>query len=205
MEWDWKSRDKKDNAFRAVDITLEWLQQLVERLSRGLASNRYGKNLLRPIFSSTNAGDMRKSYQETAVTAEAIENGIRLFIHIPIFEFTRALTLYHQPGLPQYLATSPAQQTFIELSTEMVGPFHPTKKSICPISRAVSRKNNKGTCSVVIFLADNHGIQDDCTVLVSPWTGQDAIYLGHRRWGLSATNTTRLVVTCLRQTTGPQS
>lgn len=87
----------------------------------------------------------------------------------------------------------------------MVGPCRPTKKSICPISRAVSRKNNKGTCSVAIFLADNHRMQDDCTVVVSPWTGQDAVYLRHRRWGLSAVNTTRLVVTCPRQTTVPQS
>ncbi len=38
MAWDWQSRDKIDNAFRAVDVTIEWLQQLVERLSDGLAS-----------------------------------------------------------------------------------------------------------------------------------------------------------------------
>ncbi|XP_045032647.1 uncharacterized protein LOC116934113 [Daphnia magna] len=170
---------------------------------------------------ATQAGDTWKSYQEAAVTAAAIENGIRLFIHIPIFEFTRALTLYRvigmaratkngstslkYVGLPQYLAKSPDQQTFIELSAEMVGPCCPTKKSICPISRVVSQKNNKGTCSIAIFLADNQRIQDDCTVVVSPWTGQDAVYLGHRRMGLSAVNTTRLVVTCPRQTTRPQS
>lgn len=45
--------------------------------------------------------------------------------------------------LPQYLAKSPDQQTFIELSAEMVGLCRSTKKSICPISRAVSRKNKK--------------------------------------------------------------
>jgi hypothetical protein len=38
MAWDWQSRDKIDNAFRAVDITIEWLQRLVERLNGGLAS-----------------------------------------------------------------------------------------------------------------------------------------------------------------------
>ena len=78
-------------------------------------------------------------------------------------------------------------------------------QDFCPISRAVSRKNNKGACSVAIFLADSIRIEEDCAVLVTPWIGQDAVYLGHRRWGLSATNTTRLIVTCPHQGTGPNS
>ncbi|KAK4006744.1 hypothetical protein OUZ56_011902 [Daphnia magna] len=121
MEWDWKSRDKVDDAFRAVDITIEWLQQLVERLSGGLASTAMRKispTLFSPaqmqtvisdikinlptgwaLTPATQAGDTWKSYQEATVTAAAIENGIRLFIHIPIFEFTRALTLYRVIGM----------------------------------------------------------------------------------------------------------
>ncbi|KAI9552642.1 hypothetical protein GHT06_020513 [Daphnia sinensis] len=243
MEWEWKYRDKTDTAFRAVDITIEGLQQLVERLSGGLASaamEKISPALFPPaqmqaviaeiktqlpngwaLTPATQAGDMWKSYQEAAVTAATIENGVRLFIHIPIFEFTRALTLYRvislarattngstslqYVGLPQYLATSIDHQTFIELSTEMVGPCHSMKRSICPISRAVSRKKSKGACSVAIFLADDHRIQEDCTVIITPWSGQEAVYLGHRRWGLSATNATRLIVTCPRQTAGPKS
>ena len=243
IEWDWKSRDKIDNAFRAVDITIEWLQQLVERLSGGLASaamEKISPALFPPtqlqtviteiknqlptgwaLTPATQAGDMWKSYQEATVTAAATENGIRLFAHIPIFEFTRTLTLYRviglarattngltsvqYAGLPQYLATSPDQQTFIELSSEMVGPCRATKKPLCPISRAVSRKSNKGTCSVAIFLADDRRIQEDCAVVVTPCTGQDAVYLGHRQWGLSAINTTRLIITCPRITTRPNS
>ncbi len=243
MAWDWQSRDKIDNAFRAVDVTIEWLQQLVERLSDGLASaamEKISPTLLPPtqlqavlieiknnlptgwtLTPAAQTGNMWKSYQEATVTAASIENGIRLFIHIPIFEFARTLTLYRvigmarastngskslqYVGLPQYLATSPDQQTFIELSAEMVGPCHSAKKAICPISRAVSRKNNKGACSVAIFLADSRRIEENCTVLVTPWTGQDAVYLGHRRWGLSATNTTRLIVTCPHQNTRPNS
>ncbi|KAI9554994.1 hypothetical protein GHT06_020283 [Daphnia sinensis] len=238
MEWKWKYRDKTDTAFRAVDITIEGLQQLVERLSGGGETERrvskrcYGKNLpaLFPpaqmqaviaeiktqlpngwaLTPATQAGDMWKSYQEAAVTAATIENGVRLFIHIPIFEFTRALTLYRvislarattngstslqYVGLPQYVVTSIDHETFIELSAEMVGPCHLMKKSICPISRAVSWKKSKGACSVAIFLADDHRIKEDCIIIVTPWTGQEAVYLGHRRWGLSATNATRLII-----------
>ncbi|KAK4025077.1 hypothetical protein OUZ56_010580 [Daphnia magna] len=110
-----------DNAFRAVDITIEWLQQLVDGLSGGIASAAMGK-ISPALFSpaqmqtiisdikinlptgwaltpATQAGDTWKSYQEAAVTAAAIENGIRLFIHIPIFQFTRALTLYRVIGM----------------------------------------------------------------------------------------------------------
>jgi hypothetical protein len=243
MAWDWQSRDKIDNAFRAVDITIEWLQRLVERLNGGLASaamERLSPVLFPPtqlqavvteiknnlptgwaLTPATQAGNMWKSYQEATVTAASIENGIRLFIHIPIFEFTRSLTLYRvislaratangstsiqYTGLPQYLATSPDQQTFIELSAEMIGPCRSAKQVICPISRAVSRKNNKGACSVAIFLADSNRIAENCAAVVTPWTGQDAVYLGHRRWGLSATNVTRLIVTCPHHATGPNS
>ncbi|KAI9554996.1 hypothetical protein GHT06_020285 [Daphnia sinensis] len=229
MEWKWKYRDKTDTAFRATE--------------RRVSKRCYGKNLpaLFPpaqmqaviaeiktqlpngwaLTPATQAGDMWKSYQEAAVTAATIENGVRLFIHIPIFEFTRALTLYRvislarattngstslqYVGLPQYVVTSIDHETFIELSAEMVGPCHLMKKSICPISRAVSWKKSKGACSVAIFLADDHRIKEDCIIIVTPWTGQEAVYLGHRRWGLSATNATRLIVTCQRQNAGPQS
>ncbi|KZS08317.1 Uncharacterized protein APZ42_027719 [Daphnia magna] len=126
-----------NNAKRTINNLSREINGETERRS---SKQRYGKNLPRPIFHSTTeiktklptgwaltpatqAGDMWKSYQEATVTAAAIENGIRLFIHIPIFEFTRALTLYRvigmaratkngstslkYVGLPQYLATSP--------------------------------------------------------------------------------------------------
>ncbi len=239
MAWDWQTRDKIDNAFWAVDSTIEWLHQLLDRLSSGLASAAMEKlspvlfpptqlltvitdikNQLPPGWALTPAvqtGDMWKSYQEATVSAAAIHNGFRLFIHLPVFEFTRALTLYRvigmsraSPdgttgtrfvGLPAYLAASSDQQTFIELSPEMTTPCRANKRTTCPISRAVSRKNNGGACSVAIFLDNQNRIQQDCTTSTTPWTTQDAMYLGHRRWALSAANTTRLILTCPRETT----
>ncbi|KAK4013532.1 hypothetical protein OUZ56_026086 [Daphnia magna] len=59
MEWDWQSRNKIDNAFGAVDITIEWLQQLVKRLSGGLASAAMGK-ISRALFSPA---QMQTNYQ----------------------------------------------------------------------------------------------------------------------------------------------
>ena len=229
MAWDWQSRDKLDNAFWAVDSTIEWLHQLLDRMSSGLASAAMEKlspalfpptqlltvitdikNNLPPGWALTpavQAGDMWKSYQEATVSAAATHDGFRLFIHLPVFEFTRALTLYRVigmtraspdgttgtrfTGLPDYLAASPDQQTFIELSTEMTNPCRTSKRTTCPISRAVSRKNNGGACSVAIFLGDQNRIQQDCTTSTSPWTTQDA----------TAANTTRLVLTCPREST----
>ncbi len=107
--------------------------------------------------------------------------------------------------LPAYIAASPDQQMFIELTPEMIEPCRSPKSMICPISRAVSRKSSKGMCSVAIFLADDRRVQDSCDIIVTPWSGQDAVYLGHRRWGLSVINTTRLTFTCPKAADGPKS
>jgi hypothetical protein len=60
-------------------------------------------------------------------------------------------------------------------------------------------------CSLAIFLADGERVQDSCDIIVTPWSDQDAVYLGHRRWGLSAINTTRLTFTCPKAASGPKS
>ncbi len=67
------------------------------------------------------------------MTAASIANGVRLFIHNPVFEYARTLTLYrivsmtratpngntvlqYVDHLPAYMAASPDQQMFIELT-----------------------------------------------------------------------------------------
>jgi hypothetical protein len=93
---------------------------------------------------------MWRSYQEAKVTAASITNGIRLFIHIPVFEYARTLTLYcivsmtratpngttglQYVDLPAYIAASPDQQMYIELTPEMIELCRPHKSMICPIS-----------------------------------------------------------------------
>ncbi|KAI9558401.1 hypothetical protein GHT06_015181 [Daphnia sinensis] len=176
-----------NNARRTINNLTPQMQAVIAEIKTQLPTGW-------ALTPATQGGDMWKPYQEAAVTAATIENGVRLFIHIPIFEFSRALTLYRVISL--------ARATTNGSTSLKTMPF--MKRAICPISQAVSRKNSKGACGVVIFLADNHRIQDDCTVLVTPWTGQEAEYLGHRRWGLSATNATRLIVTCPRQTAATQ-
>ena len=68
---------------------------------------------------------------------------------------------------------------FIELTPEMIEPCRSSKNMICPISRAVSRKSNKGMCSVTIFLADDRRVQNSWYIIVTPWSGQNVVYLGH--------------------------
>ncbi len=87
---DWKTRDKIDKAFRSVDLAIEWLQQLVSRLSNGLAyaaMDKLSPALFQPTQLQTvitdiknnmpsgwtltpaiQAGDMWRSYQEAKVT-----------------------------------------------------------------------------------------------------------------------------------------
>ncbi|EFX65713.1 hypothetical protein DAPPUDRAFT_117028 [Daphnia pulex] len=200
MARDWQSRYKIDNPFRAVDITIEWLQRLVERLNGGLASAAMER--ISPALFPPNTITGRRHRNQKQPTHRTLT----LYRVIGLARATtNGSTSLQYTGLPQYLATSPDQQTSIELSAEMVGPCRSAKQAICPISQAVSRKNNKGPCSVAIFLDDNHRIEGDCAVVLTPWTGQDAVYLGHRRLGLSVTNVSRLIVTCPHYATGPNS
>nr|CAH0112714.1 unnamed protein product [Daphnia galeata] len=121
------------------------------------------------------AGDMWRSYQEAKVTAANITDGVRLFIHTESAHSSQA-TLNGTTGLqyvnlPAYIAASPDQQMFVELTPEMIEPCRSPKNMICPISGAVSRKSNKEMCSVAIFLADDRRVQDISGIIITSWSG----------------------------------
>jgi hypothetical protein len=69
-------------------------------------------------------------------------------------------------------------------------------KTVCPISRAVSKKGAKKSCTAAIFLEDARAVADVCVSNARPWTGQAAVYLGHRRWVFSSPADTSLVLSC---------
>ncbi|KAK4023550.1 hypothetical protein OUZ56_008955 [Daphnia magna] len=48
----------------------------------------------------------------------------------------------------------------------------------------------------VVVTADEARSRTQCTTHVSPWLGQQTVYLGHSRWGYSTTEDTTITITC---------
>ena len=78
MKWDWKTRDKIDKAFRSVDLAIEWLQQLVSRLSNGLtyaAMDKLSPALFQPTQLQTVIADIKNNMPSGLTLTPAIQAG----------------------------------------------------------------------------------------------------------------------------------
>ena len=200
-ETHWLAWSKMDEAFQAVELTLSWLWQFVKNLGNGLAAvemERLPPTLFPPIqlrevlrevraalphgwslVPSLQAGDLWRTYKDARAAAAASPTGLRIFIHLPVFEFPLNFLLFRVTNLPKvvgndtlgarfhplpdYLAVSMDRQTFIELTAEELQSYATSASSICPISRSISRKKSRRTCAAALFLQDPERIQAECT------------------------------------------
>jgi hypothetical protein len=231
MWWDLQSRDKVDSAFRAVSLAVTWLEDFTLRLGIGMATTASGllspslfppvqlrsaleeiKSKMPPGWSLTpalQAGEMWKAYEEAKVVAAAVDGGVRLFVHLPVFEFQLAFSVYRvhnipraavngsiavlQSDIPDFLAVSTDHQTFMEVAGRDLDQCILPAKTVCPINRAVSKNGAKKSCTAAIFLEDARAVADVCVSSARQWTGQAAVYLGHRRWVFSSPADTSIV------------
>jgi hypothetical protein len=234
MWWDLQSRDKVDSAFRAVSLAVTWLEDFTLRLGIGMATTASGllspslfppvqlrsaleeiKSKMPPGWSLTpalQAGEMWKAYEEAKVVAAAVDGGVRLFVHLPVFEFQLAFSVYRvhnipraavngsiavlQSDIPDFLAVSTDHQTFMEVAGRDLDQCILPAKTVCPINRAVSKNGAKKSCTAAIFLEDARAVADVCVSSARQWTGQAAVYLGHRRWVFSSPADTSIVLSC---------
>ncbi|KAK4028395.1 hypothetical protein OUZ56_017675 [Daphnia magna] len=102
------------------------------------------------------AGEMWRDYQEVRVVVAVQENEVWLFIHLPMLEFLRALTLYRVislsratqkstrgmqcEGLPAYLVVSSDREMFVKINAEIAGQCCSPGQALCPIKQAMNRK-----------------------------------------------------------------
>jgi hypothetical protein len=179
MWWKWQTRDKIDSAFKAVSLTLAWLEDFSTRLSVGLvaaAMERLCPTLFPPaqlnkaleeiksklptgwsLTPAFQAGEMWKAYEEARVVAATVAGGVRLFIHLPVFEFQLSFNFYRVIGLPRtaandsvavryvelpdYLAVATDRQTFIEMTAAETSQCRQDTTVVCPINRAIEKKS----------------------------------------------------------------
>jgi hypothetical protein len=164
------------------------------------------------LSPSVQAGDTWKVYKEAKVILAAISNGLRIFIHLPVFEFPLSFTLYEVISLPRpvnnstqgaqfhplpsFLAVASDRQAFVELTASDSSHCLSSTTSICPISRAINRKHRESSCAMALFLKDDKKSRMQCSTRLAQWTGQQTVYLGHRRWGYSTDQETTITITC---------
>ncbi|KAK4006371.1 hypothetical protein OUZ56_011524 [Daphnia magna] len=147
-------------------------------------------------------GDLWRAYQEANVVTASTENVefektfelYEIFV-LPVYDAEGGVGLRHS-SLPQFLAVAGDQQTFIELTEEEVRSCKDNSGSVCPLARAIERKNAKKTCSMALFLQDTEKQKLECQQVFVKWKGPEALYLGQRQWALSIGRTQTLVITC---------
>ena len=177
------------------------LQDIRERLPEGWA--------LTPVLKGA---DIWRAYQEAVVVTAALKDSLRLFIHLPVYEFGHSFELYDLTALPVYetslqsaivfkdlprfLAVSGDRQTFIELGSRDVEQCKGYTDMICPVRKAISRKNLRRSCAAALFLHQIERIRSDCARVTAPWKGSEALHLEDRRWAYSTNYTQHVVYQC---------
>ena len=156
-----------------------------------------------------------RAYQEAVVATAAYQDGVRLFIHFPIYEFTYAFELYELyplptfdkksrkahtfNGLPRYLAVSNDRQTFMELGSEDLRGCKGLEDRICPLNKAVHRKRLKRSCAVALFLQQSEAVYRDCNRNVEIWKGAEAVYIGQQLWAYTTDFPQQMVTQCVNK------
>ena len=232
-----------DDLYETTDQVLSEVQQTVDDWAVSLATLANGRlppeilsptrlsRLLTEIRDNLPPGwaltpvlrgaDVWRAYQEAVVVTAAFAEGLRLFIHLPVYEFSHSFELYEVTGLPVYaqrlqrattfeglprfLAVSQDQQTFLELETRDVEQCKGIDDMICPVRKAINRKNQRKSCAAALFLHQVDRIRTDCTRSPSPWRGSEAIHVENRRWAYSTNYTQLLVYQCQSGVTAQRS
>ena len=127
-----------DEAFQAAKLTLSWLQQVVENLGNDLAAvamERLPPTLFPPtqlrevlrevraalphgwsLAPSLQAGNLWRTYKDARVAAAASPLGLRICIHLPVFEFTLSFLLFRVTSLPRAVGNGTLADRFHPLS-----------------------------------------------------------------------------------------
>lgn len=161
---------KVEDFVRHIESAIAWIDETIENFAIGLATmamERLPPTLFPPLqvqvvlreikgilpagwslSPSVQTGDTWKVYKEAKVIVAAVNNGLRIFIHLPVFEFPLSFTLYEvislprpvnnstqgaqfQP-LPPFLAVANDRQAFVELTSSDSSSCLASATSICP-------------------------------------------------------------------------
>lgn len=235
IDEEWHIESQIVDAFKSIDTALNFVEQYTNNLDIGLASiadgklpfclfppsqlrivlNEIRKNLpmgwaLTPILENANTW---KAYQEAFVVAAAHKNGLRIFIHLPVFEFFFQFSLYKifpmikaidngalgitYKNLPEFLAISDDEQHYVEMNYNEANKCLLTK--VCPFTKPIHKAIDNRPCSMALLTRSEKGVNESCVPVVTSWPGIQSLYLGQRTWAVSSSTPTKVVLTCPAQ------
>ena len=215
-------------------VTLQAADKAVDNLAAGLATLAQGRlspwlfspqNLInvmehvRKVMpegwnlpSSLRDGDLWTFYKEAKTVAAATQNGIKVFIEIPVVQTGWTLHLFRvlplprkvkadQRGwmyeqLPSFIAVSNDRQSYAEVPADEVQKCLDGRRATCAVHRPLHRKHGKHSCAVALFLNDTRKIKNECVIRRTDWIGTEMTYLSGGRWAISADSTQQVVVNC---------
>ncbi|KAK4017530.1 hypothetical protein OUZ56_032942 [Daphnia magna] len=219
-----------DETFEAMNQILQWLQQLADSLDVGfslLANGHLAPQIISPTkFNkviktindqlprgwSISSNELWVAYRESTVSVAAMENSFRLFIHVPIFDYSHQYKLFqiiNLPGatdngthgvlfgnLPDYLAVSADLETFLELSKDDVQDCSKIGRPLCKFHTGIIKRTARKSCAIAVFLNDTPRINTQRKKKFTEWRGPEVIYLGTNQWVYSATKPHEIVFSC---------
>ncbi|KZS18244.1 Uncharacterized protein APZ42_015662 [Daphnia magna] len=183
METHWIAITIVEDAFRQVESALAWLDEALNNFSVGIATMSVGR-LPVTLFPPLQVQAVLKEIK--AVLPPGC-------LPYPIGNAT--LGSQFEP-LPPCLAVASDSQAFVELTVSDSSRCVTSTTSICPISREVNRKHREPSCAMALFLKDEVRSRAQCKTRLSPWRGQQTVYLGQRRWWYSTTQETTITFNC---------
>jgi hypothetical protein len=215
-------------------LTLRAADKAVDNLAAGLATLAQGKlspwlfppqNLIGVMEqirrampegwnlpSALRNGDLWTFYKEAQTLAAASQNGIKVFIKIPVVQTGWTLNLFRvvplprkvktankgweYKQLPQFLAVSPDGQSFSEVPAAEIQQCVDGHQTSCAVHRPLHRKHGKNSCAVALFLNDERKIKNECDIHRTEWLGSEMVYLDEGRWAISADSIQQVIVNC---------
>lgn len=229
-----KIKAEVHGAFNEIDSVLNWLEQYTDNLGFGISilfqgklpSSLFPPTQLRKVINkikdslpvgwtlskALQNGDILSVYEDARVVTASHENGITLFIHLPVYEFSLQYSLFKiinlskavnngslglkYNNLPDYLAVSKDRQSYIELNEKEAKSC--LLQSVCSIVKPIEN-NIKRSCAMSLYIENEDFISKNCNPVLSSWKGTESIYLGDRVWAVSSDKPLKIILTCPKE------
>jgi hypothetical protein len=227
---------KTDEAFSVVNRVLYDLTQYVNGLSIGLtvlAEDRIPAQLVPPnelryvlqkvsealpptwaLAIGVHSSSLWTFYRQARVSTAIIGGAVRLFIKVPVFDFSFLYDLYQvisvpifsknttlgiqYDKLPEFVAVSKDRQQHVSLDHSEVQECRKTPTLVCPMKRAAIRRHTSASCATALLFGDTAAKLTQCHQLLTPWQGTYSHYIGLRKWIYSGKGESEVTLNCLK-------
>ena len=158
------------------------------------------------------AGNLWAIYQEAELSIAVVNEALRIFIRLPVFDEVRRFRMYHTiqlvkavnnashgvryGELPEVLAILDDLQSFVELMGKDAANCDSAAQTICHFHTGIARRTGRKFCIIALFLNESREIDARCKRVFAPWRGREAVYLGERHWAVSSNKEQEIVVAC---------